>query len=514
MIIRKRLLIDLLIYDKSSPRERTIPEISGRLKIQPNHLSQVLKELQNKGLLTSSSLVSHPSCRRKVKSYTLSETGKKEAELLYELAKKLVILVKGSNDDFNKVTIEDLPETLGYDIKNLSSIISLIKRNVLTRSELEKIPHSQEGDKNYIGQIREIIEKIHAEASRGQSVIDNVTELLKIKDEIELEISVQCRFRGDYKKAIFHCKNVLSSAIERKNYETAAKAGNYLGSIYYDFDTMQQAWRYFVLSLKFASKTHDKKMMGKVLMGMSGVQYTKGEFRKAISSIKKAIIIHREHDDKIFLANAYGNLGLLYETLGNFEKAMESCEENLKLSEQTGDKRGIAIIYGRLGKYKLKMGKYSDALKMIEDGVNLSHKIGFKWALAYNYCYLAEVHMKQNNVENATKAVKNALNVSREIGLKETMVMATIIHANILMKKMKWNRSLRMLDDAMKIAKKIKDPELLCEAYLYYGLIQKRCGNIQKAKRYFNLAKIYPVKKVFAVRKIIKRAIRELNRIN
>jgi tetratricopeptide (TPR) repeat protein len=506
MITAKRLLIDLLFHSSSDPRERTIFEISSRLRTPPNNTARHLKRLQVSCLVSSPSvLVQHPSSRRKVRCYSLTDTGKKEAELQYDAVKDAVILVKDSNGNYKKVPVEKLPQELEYDMKSLSSILSIARGNVVDVSELKNIPAPPGESRNIFSRFRELIDSLHMHDTLGKSSVDDIAELLRIKDELELEIGSEFRSKARYKKAIIHCNNVLSSSLGRGDYDIASKAAFYLGSIYYDIDMLQQALNKYAISLKYSKRVVDKMTIGKVSMGMAGVFYKKGDIKKAIPWAKKAIVTFQQFGNKDDIANAFGNLGLLYESLGNYGKAIEACEESLRISKHIGDLRGVALRYSSLGEFNLKMGKYPEAIKFIQESQDICHKMDFKWLLTYNYCYLAEAYHRQNDLEAALRTIKIALKLSVDIGASKNEGQALLVYADILKRRKRWKQASKLLDRAIEIARKSKNTELLCDAYLNYGLLEKNRGNARSAKRFLASALKISSKKISTIRKIVKK---------
>jgi tetratricopeptide (TPR) repeat protein len=531
MITRKRILIDMLFNSDSDPKNRTIFELSGRLNVLPNDAARLLKALAREGYVSSPPLlVHHPSSRRKVKCYALTEAGKKEARLQYELIRNIAIKVRDSAGNLRKIAIENLPGTLGYDNRTLGTILSLVRRNVLDADILKRLPRPKEEGSGLVRALKELHGQIHAQTVTAGFSLDEISNLENVKDELERDIGIAYYYRGNFKKALSCYRNVASSARASKNFEILTKVYSNIGHIYFDSDNPNQALRNYRTGLRYSKCTTDDMARATALMGISGVYYKRGDYGKTLAYLMKAIMSYRKTGDKRGLADAYGNLGIVYrDCFGNYKKAMDTSEESMRLRREIGDNRGIAMAlnergrlsldmgtsYGISGRIKLQKGMYQKAIKLLEESNRMSHEMEYKWMLANNYNDLANARMRLGDLELALKNIKIATGISREIGTRDIECYSLIIHAEILGRKKRWKQASILLERAIAVGREIKHLPVICEANLTYGILEKSQGHYTEAKKYLNNAlAISCHKRLITLRRIIKKHIFDLKRVS
>jgi tetratricopeptide (TPR) repeat protein len=89
----------------------------------------------------------------------------------------------------------------------------------------------------------------------------------------------------------------------------------------------------------------------------------------------KSLAINEALDRKEGMANAYGNLGILYKTRGDLDRAEEMCLKSLAINEAVGRKEGMANAYGNLGILYQDRGDLDRAEKMYQKSIELFRAI-------------------------------------------------------------------------------------------------------------------------------------------
>lgn len=139
-----------------------------------------------------------------------------------------------------------------------------------------------------------------------------------------------------------------------------------------------------------------------------------GDKEKAMYYLEKAIIIHRESDDEIGLANDYGAMAVACSLDGELEAGLAYLKEAEILYRRNGlaESFGLAWLLCNKGQLYKQAGQLDYALeaykaaqeihiKRREEGVNI-------------YIYAGQVYMEMEDYESAEREYLDAIRVSQE----------------------------------------------------------------------------------------------------
>jgi len=91
--------------------------------------------------------------------------------------------------------------------------------------------------------------------------------------------------------------------------------------------------------------------------------YITGKYKTAQKTLKHALKIYEEIGNKLGMATALGNIGLVLMDLGEPQKALEYHQKALKIDEELGNKLGMAQDLGNIGLVLMDLGEPQKALE-------------------------------------------------------------------------------------------------------------------------------------------------------
>jgi tetratricopeptide (TPR) repeat protein len=116
------------------------------------------------------------------------------------------------------------------------------------------------------------------------------------------------------------------------------------------------------------------------------------------------------------LAEAYNNLGVIYEDLGSYEQAAEMYSKSLKAREDLGDKKGVAVGYNNLANVYYFLGDYRRAAENSKKSLDIMTEIGYRAGIAGACNNLGTVFQDQGRYEEARAMHERCLELRQEIG--------------------------------------------------------------------------------------------------
>jgi len=146
---------------------------------------------------------------------------------------------------------------------------------------------------------------------------------------------------------------------------------------------------------------------------------SRGEYDRALESYERQLRISEELGDRLSIANAIGNMGLLYYRRGEYDRALESYERQLCISEEVGDRNGIARAIGNVGGVYGDRGEYDRALQNVERQLRISEELGDRVGTARAIGNMGVVYYRLGDYDRALGSLCRAEEEHRVIGVRD-----------------------------------------------------------------------------------------------
>jgi len=195
-------------------------------------------------------------------------------------------------------------------------------------------------------------------------------------------------------------------------------------------------------------------------------------------------------------AEAYRNIGNIYNDRGNYQKALDDHSAALKIYEAIGDSNGIAACYNNIGNVFYGRGNYSEALKNYFSALKINKETGNKNWSAINYDNIGGIYYLLGNYPEALKNYLAALKIyeddSSGSAEDKNEIAAAYINVGTVYSAQKNNtEALKNYFAALKINEGTGNNNGIATAYNNIGSVYHAHYNYSKAlKNYFAALKI------------------------
>lgn len=190
------------------------------------------------------------------------------------------------------------------------------------------------------------------------------------------------------------------------------------------------------------------KNQAKSLNGLGNIYLTLGNYERADSALRKALVVERKLGSMVGVAINYANLGSIFEHRGEIDSAWVYYRYSMEANQKAGSDLGIALCHSYFGSLYEQAQQYDRAAEEYEAGYQLMQDSKDEWHKLNLLVALASVHS------------------------------ATRDDAQMLY----------YLDQARSNAEKIQDKEHLADIYTLYYKYYKRHGDWQAALTYYERA--------------------------
>ena len=298
------------------------------------------------------------------------------------------------NGSFKKISIPDIKTSLSRFTSNISPVISHIQR---FKSHIHHfIYHSL---------------RLPSHVSRITSKCITFYNLQDYQKAIEYgKLAIQDN-ANNIKAYIYLAKAYYHTGELRLALESLKKAENLasseeefldvyreMGRVLRRMMKLDDAYMYLVKALNLAKEIYDIEMQGVILNDIGSVYYDKDEIDKAFKHYLDSL--HLTFDERI-RADIYNNIALIYCKKDKCKKAVAYLQKAIEIAEKHGDFHSLSIYKLNLGYAYTKLKNYKLAMKYLAEGLDGVEKLSDKYSLSMAYKYIAEFHKDRGEEELA-----------------------------------------------------------------------------------------------------------------
>ena len=154
--------------------------------------------------------------------------------------------------------------------------------------------------------------------------------------------------KGDYQKALYHALQTEKLAIQSNSTASKGSAALLLAKIYAYMDQDQKYKTYVQKAKSILKQDSFPRRYATVLSFMAYMYKQEGQTDSAIYYYTENLKIHEELGNLSNIAQAYGNLGAIYQDAKNWDKSYEHLQAALRLKKELNDSIGLTYDYFNL----------------------------------------------------------------------------------------------------------------------------------------------------------------------
>jgi LuxR family maltose regulon positive regulatory protein len=277
------------------------------------------------------------------------------------------------------------------------------------------IEHLIEG-KNYKDAARLIERVSHNMIARGEYItvekwINNLPEnIVRANPILSFNKAKLFYIHGDLDSALTIFGKVLKIFREKDDIFKAAKTLSEMSGIYSDRGEYGRA----LMTLKSASNLIGEKepeLQATILHSISGQYYYLGKYKEASQFIRKALKINEDLGNEELRSLNLHNMGLLLYEQGEFRNAIELYEKALRSPKMLPIT--IATTQVNLANIYTKQGEYKKALSSLETSLRINNEIDDLLVKVFTYTRMGELYYTMGDKEKALKYYQDVLEYNK-----------------------------------------------------------------------------------------------------
>lgn len=226
-----------------------------------------------------------------------------------------------------------------------------------------------------------------------------------------------------------------------------------------------------------------------VQLYQKGMQLSKrGQYREALETFQKALVIARELGDKAREWKNLNQIGLVYNSLGEYKFALDFLQQALTIPKQVFENTGA--IHYNIGQVYYQLGQYELALDFFSQASALTQKLGSKAGEVRILNTIGNVHSKLEQYELALDFYQQALAFLKTVDFEKKLLEGATLNniAQVYSNQKKYELALKFYQQALTIQKQFGSKtgegailDNIGEAYYQLGQYQTALGYYQQA---------------------------------
>jgi serine phosphatase RsbU (regulator of sigma subunit) len=217
------------------------------------------------------------------------------------------------------------------------------------------------------------------------------------------------------------------------------------------------------------------------------IEYSLGNYGKALKSWENALRLYKELDNKIEYGVMLTNISAIYRSWGDYQKAIQFNLENLNLQEEIGDTSSIAKVLGNMGNIYFYMGvDYDRALDYYKRSLELFEYKKDRFWVAQILNNIGLVYLEKEDMGEALQNYNRALRIFKELNFKPGIAASQNYIGNVYLEGGNFEEALRLSREALAINQEIGNRREMASNLRDIGRVYFRWGKFTAALDYYN----------------------------
>ena len=232
----------------------------------------------------------------------------------------------------------------------------------------------------------------------------------------------------------------------------------------------------------------EKRFVNNTLVSSLGTKalrhQTRAEYDTALRYAQLQLVVAERIGDKVGVAGAWLNTGIVRHTQDENEAALEAINKALALYESLGSKRGMALALESLSDTYRSLGNLRRAFECAQKSLRLSEEENHRRGIMLGLWDLAIIYGHQNNAGQALAHLQRALSLAQELG--DTTTIASVRHDIALQYKRfgDYPRALELYQQLLKQTETLGDAGGVAMVRDQIGKIYAEQGRYDEALRH------------------------------
>ncbi len=167
-----------------------------------------------------------------------------------------------------------------------------------------------------------------------------------------------------------------------------------------------------LLTIQTATEIDIMERMGNLIILRMGCYWHKGELDNALFYAKFNLDIRLKLRNQLDIANAYNNIGVMYNARGDLIKSLGYLKQAFEIYSEINSTRGFSKTGNNIGAILIQLGKLNESLKFMEKSLEIDYSDGYSEGIRVGSQNIGEVYWHKGEYEKALDHLYNGLEIA------------------------------------------------------------------------------------------------------
>lgn len=180
-----------------------------------------------------------------------------------------------------------------------------------------------------------------------------------------------------------------------------------------------------------------------------------GLFGEAEEFFQDALSSYRREENRVGIAYAYNNLGVLHKNACRWNRALASLSKSLEIAKSIGLTQQLIAVQKNLGVVYGKLRRFPEAISSFTSAINSAERFGDQLLLARALLMLSRTYTAAGEFARAEKTLMRAQAMAEEYQYTREVALAEEYLGELMIARGRFHDALTNLRSALKRARKI-----------------------------------------------------------
>lgn len=253
------------------------------------------------------------------------------------------------------------------------------------------------------------------------------------------------------------------------------------GHMSWHLGKIERAHKLFQQSLKLLGPYRDCAMLAELLLYLSVLEHSQGDYPVARRLAEECVALNREQGRGPGTGYSLSNLGLVCLSQGEYEMAYTYLKEGVVMMRSLQFPRGAAIALARLGAAALPLGRLDEAQQVLEEGLEITRRLNDRWGIGNSLNYLGLLAFARGEYERAESLLRESVTLFDEDGDQILHASTLTDLGHILIERGAERQARNAFQQALQIAVRIQTIPIALSALVGIATLYAQQGRIERA---------------------------------